>query len=340
MTQVVSAITWTATDSAKNHYAAVVQCVAVTDTKWNIGVQGTDLSGAPIQAFYATVDNTANNAICSIVYGPFTFTVPPYTRRTFQLPVVQSEFDVLVIIGTVTVTFTNYPANVPDEQNLVAVQQATQNVAYPFITVIASRSQQNSDGNHAIVFAGSSPIIYSLSAASGNTNGYFNPTLVNRGSANVLITPNGADTINGFYTSSSPLTLSPGDSVIFGCDGTTWWAEGNISFESAEFALTAPAVFSSAHNFRKVPKHLEVYLRCKTAEQGWNAGDEVLWSTVANNAQASLQSTSPVSADTTNVYFIRGGWNGSPILANKASAGTFTITLANWVAFVRAWTPA
>jgi len=340
VTNIISAPTWLPTDSAQNHYAAVIVCDGSIDTRWNIGAQGTDLNGLPIQATYAIVDNVANNAICTAIYGPFSFTVPPYTRRTFELPAVQNDFDVLVILGKVTVTLANYPANVPDEQNLVAVQKASQAVAYPFLLINSSRGQLSSDGNQSIVFNSSSIIDYSLTQANLNSNGYYNPVLVNRGSALVAIHPYTGDFINGLYTTVNSLVLSPGDSVTLGCDGSTWYAEGILSYDSPDFSLINVGQISAGHNFRKKPKHMELYLRCIAAEGGYSVGDEVLFSTSAGNSAAAIQSINSITADATNVYFIRGAWNGNPLLANKGTGAVFALTPSNWAATIRAWAQA
>ena len=340
MTQIVSAITWTATDSTQNHYAAVVQCDGSVDTSWNIGVQGTDLSGAAIQALFATVDNSANNAICTALFGPFSFTVPPFTRRTFQLPAVQSEFDVLVVLGVVAVTFTNYDANTPDEQNLVAVQQATQNVAYPFITIIASRGQLTSDGNHSLIMSGGAVINYSLQQANTISNGYYNPVIVNRGSNIAAILPFAGDTINGLYTTANSLVLSPGDSVTLGCDGTTWWAEGEITYVSPVWPLATVAAYSQPHTLRQKPYRIELFLRCLTAEGGYAVGDEIPYSPEAAHGQASISNFVGFAADAANIYFNRPTWNGVLTLANKSANSYFSLTPANWGFVARAYVKA
>ena len=340
MAQLVSSFNWSQVDPANNWHAAVISCDGSVNSTWDISMNGTDVNGTPVVVKYAIIDNSPNNAICSIIFGPFTFTIPPFTRRTFQLPSLPDDLYVLVTLGIVTVTLTDYDTQTPDEQNLQATQASVQNVSYPFLTIISSRAQLATDGNHSIIFSSASLINYSLLAASSAGNGFYNPTLVNRGTAIVGILPQGTDTINGYIGSPSSLVLAPGDSVALGCDGTTWWLEGNTTHETAEFSMAAQAAFTDVHNFRARPKHMEIWVRNKVAEAGFSVGDEVPWCSGYANGQDNTQQHVSVAADATYIYFARGGWNGNPSIPNKTTGAAAGMTLANWNFFVRAWTPA
>src|SRR6185312_12511398 len=68
------------------------------------------------------------------------------------------------------------------------------------------------------------------------------------------------------------------DQVWFVADVTNarWLVNGLRSFESAEITIATSTVDSKAHGLGVMPKEPQLFARCKTAELGFAAGDEIM----------------------------------------------------------------
>src|ERR1700733_2353687 len=150
MVQNVNVLNWQATSSGDGDYIATVECDSSVDATWNIGIQGTDINGTPVLPTYFIIDNLGNNGTATIIYGPFSFAVPPFTRRTFQLPSLLFTLQVIVSVGVVTVYLCQNPADVPDEQNQSAINQSTKVVAFTPRSIVTNTNQALSDNNTII----------------------------------------------------------------------------------------------------------------------------------------------------------------------------------------------
>lgn len=100
-------------------------------------------------------------------------------------------------------------------------------------------------------------------------------------------------------------------------------------FESSEQTVTALTKLDVAHGLAAIPTLVQVLLRCKTADLGYSAGDEILW---GGNISGDHGAT--IVTDSTNVSLIQG--TDIPLL-KKALFDTGVITVANWRWVVRAW---
>jgi hypothetical protein len=90
--------------------------------QWNVSINGTGPNGEPVDAKYVIVDNSGNKGITNVNFGPFAYTVAPYTRKKFALLDHQSNIGFTVTVGTITLTFSNVDLGIPDEVNQYAVQ--------------------------------------------------------------------------------------------------------------------------------------------------------------------------------------------------------------------------
>lgn len=107
-------------------------------------------------------------------------------------------------------------------------------------------------------------------------------------------------------------------------------------FESGEQTLTLGGAVSVSHGLGKLPPVPIMVLRCKTAQLGYVAGDEVPYlgqmadGTYGANYGAALFATATV------IGFVVGA-TGGPILLNKSTGASGAITLANWKVVLRAY---
>lgn len=239
MTQSVQVINWQPTTAGGvQSYVGIQQCIAATDTNWRIGCRGTrDDTAANIKVKYALVDNIANNAICTISFGPFVYSVPQFTRKTFRLP---DNCDVLTLnltTGIVTIYLVESRDLLSDDANLYNISTAAgTNVVYTWITYTAAIVNQvlATDSNHNLSFSRAGGLQYNLLAVGSIPNGYINPCIINAGSGNLIIVPSGLDTIIGvgatIYTNANPLVLAPGERILLSCDGSQWFAFDHSGF--------------------------------------------------------------------------------------------------------------
>lgn len=134
-------------------------------------------------------------------------------------------------------------------------------------------------------------------------------------------------------TETEPRALSAAD-VRAGVALSKMW-------ESAPQAITAGGLLTIAHTLGVVPKLVQTWLECVTADLGYAPGDEVPMNPHLNaGASASYgQSIECTSTDILVRYGAStvGGSTGAYQILNKGTGSVGVITLANWKLIVRAF---
>lgn len=103
-------------------------------------------------------------------------------------------------------------------------------------------------------------------------------------------------------------------------------------FISAEQTITFNSLLTVAHELGVKPKILQVVRICKTAEDGWAVGDEIIMQSADFGGTDYYGST--IGSDATNVYIT----TGANITGHIKSTGAGALTVAaNWRYIVRAW---
>lgn len=100
-------------------------CDSSKDSNYIFELSGTDRGGDRVNASFVIVDNTGINSSVTVDFVSYSFTVSPYTRKTFRLLRDQSVLGISVSAGVVPVTFTDFDPQVPDEVNQVATNSAS-----------------------------------------------------------------------------------------------------------------------------------------------------------------------------------------------------------------------
>lgn len=231
--QQISSLNWISTSAlGRESYVAVQNCPVATDTIWKVFLQGSRYDTARnIKVHFVTVDNMANNGICTIAYGPFSYIVPQFTRKTFQLPDGSQYVQLTVTAGTPIMYFAETRDLLTDDANLYNISVAAgTNVAYPWETYTAAIINHNlaADANKNILFSRIGGQVFNLLPVGTIPNGYVNPSILNIGNGTLTIVPSGADLIIGVgavqYTNAAPLLLFPGESITLTCDSAQWIA--------------------------------------------------------------------------------------------------------------------
>lgn len=102
-------------------------------------------------------------------------------------------------------------------------------------------------------------------------------------------------------------------------------------FVSAEQTITYNSLLTVAHGLGSKPKLVQVVRICKTTEDGWAVGDEVIMQ--STDLSGSYYGAT-VGYDATNVYIT----TGADITGHNKSTGAGVLTTAsNWRYIVRAW---
>lgn len=114
---------------------------------------------------------------------------------------------------------------------------------------------------------------------------------------------------------------------------------GNPSrfFESSEQTLTNSTDTAVAHGLGRIPKLVQMILRCKTTEFGYAVGDEVMV-THSEDQGGGFRGVS-LYVNSTNVGFALAAGGFSMVRRDAGSVGnSVIITNGNWKAVLRAWT--
>lgn len=107
-------------------------------------------------------------------------------------------------------------------------------------------------------------------------------------------------------------------------------------FTSAEYALTHETTHVIAHGLGALPGKIKLVLRCKTAQHGWVADDEIEISSFSYVAPGSGAVALTMGANTTNIYV---GFVQSVLtmqIVPRGGGSYASITAANWRFVVRA----
>lgn len=232
MTQRLSIVNWVATPTIKgrNDWVGIQSCPVATDIDWVISCRGAPSDiGHNIRIRYILVDNISNNGLVQVIFGPFVYIVPQFTRKMFQVPENPDNVRVQLTVGTVTVYFAEYSDLLSEDYNqYLTATAAGSNIVYEWITYTAAVVNQSlaNDGNKNIAFSRGGGITYNLLAASIVPNGYINPMIWNLGAGDLTIVPSGIDTITSgliTYASGTPLVLKANEKLTLSCDGATWY---------------------------------------------------------------------------------------------------------------------
>lgn len=209
-------------------YVAQVACDSAVDTQWRVYTQGS-VDGNPTNVVpnYVTIDNILNKTSATIQFGPYTWTVPAYTRKSFLLP--QPTISVLLILssGIINLLLVENPNFSPDDANLLLIQEAARGVSlFPFVLYNAALTQQQlTDANSVVEFVSNAPMTYALLQAGPNiANGWFQ-FVFNNGTAPVTLLPFGADTIDTIYNNASGFVLYPGEWGTLNSDASQWFCK-------------------------------------------------------------------------------------------------------------------
>jgi hypothetical protein len=146
------------------------------------------------------------------------------------------------------------------------------------------------------------------------------------GSGEITIDPFAAETLDGQATRP----LRRGGCVLLRSDGDGWsTVSGEYTYESGEQALVLAAVTTLAHGLGVTPKSLLVKLRCRIAELGYSAGDEVVVNP-QGESNAYVNSTIVVSLSAASLVFVMNSHGLAIQHRTMPTPGGNTITLANW----------
>lgn len=105
-------------------------------------------------------------------------------------------------------------------------------------------------------------------------------------------------------------------------------------FESAEQTITSAGALTLAHGLGVLPKLIQVFIKCQTAEYNYSVGDQI--PAPVFNSDGTMLGVSVVF-DSTNLNIRFGNnaqnWN----IPNKSTGALSAINNANWKAIFRAW---
>lgn len=324
----VSSIIYEPVGPKQSRWAAQIECPA--NNTYVINLQNNvSRNDDAIDLHFACVDNVGNSAGVGIQLGTYSFTVPPFTRETFELPEDLSNLQMTVNTGTVTLTVSQ-DRLASDQTNSLAVQQtAASTLTYSFIGPFAvTTAQDPAHVNKSIVFNPTvADIAYNLLLGSNAGNGWLEFGY-NFGTKNVLITPNAPNTINGV---AGAYTIPPGASFIMEADGANWYvglvsygsqpgsvklgggtiaASGGLALDLSGFAYTefelrldhiVPAV-----NGDNLAARFSI-----TAGASFITTATYRWATFGHNS-AAVNATNGSNADTSIVMSNGGGFSNAP----------------------------
>lgn len=139
----------------------------------------------------------------------------------------------------------------------------------------------------------------------------------------------GANTPSGYtFIRAIGLVRTNGSANIQGV--TEYRSDGNV-YTSAEQTVTYNSLLTVAHGLGSKSRLVQVVRICKTTEDGWAVGDEVIMQTT--DLSGSYYGAT-IGYDATNVYIS----TGADITGHNKSTGAGVLTTAsNWRYIVRAW---
>lgn len=105
------------------------------------------------------------------------------------------------------------------------------------------------------------------------------------------------------------------------------------SYTSAEQTISNAGTGTLTHGLGSIPKLVQLRLVCKTAENGYSIGDEILWGTAFSGADRGVSIT--LSATEIIYRYLN---NTTPFnCPNKTTGAMANLTNGNWRLVVRAW---
>jgi hypothetical protein len=110
----------------------------------------------------------------------------------------------------------------------------------------------------------------------------------------------------------------------------------SASYTSAEQTITAGGALTLAHSLGTMPSLVQARLVCKTADDGYSIGDEV----IVNNSENAIANQSlghSIVLDATNLNVRFGATANVYQIINKSNGAGVTISSANWRLVVKAW---
>jgi hypothetical protein len=194
----------------------------------------------------------------------------------------------------------------------------------PSVTYTAfSTTQTPNDIFKRLVFVAGVGQAYSLLSSTVFANGD-RVTVKNNGVGVLAITPTGAETINGTFTSGAPLYLYPRDEVeLFVNDAGTWSADGTITWISADQNMGEGLTGNLAHNMGGIPDSVTPWLRCIGAEINYTVGD-VFRLGIGTASTATNGGENVVIPNAANVFYTISP-NAGIRLPNKTTAASSNI---------------
>lgn len=336
MTQTISGLTWQETASVDTLFARV-DCAFATDTTWRITPTGVNFSGKTVNPRFVRIINQGNASQVSVTFGTYPVFVPPYQTKTYQLPLGTREVTVVVGAGTVPVFFFASQSLVDDVVDQYGISfDAGLAIVYTTVTKTAApnNAQLITDGNkHVDFIPPGSDQNYNLLGIGANPvpDGYLS-FIKHRGGANVVsLVPNGADVINGIWTSGSPLKLSAGDGGKLRSDGSAWEFSGKISWASNALVIAGTTTDQTlTHNMGIVPSAIRVWLENVIAENGYNPGDTYEFTPLAFQYGAPLVMNGLALRANANTLLYRHSAAFFPITRQSDGNTNININAANW----------
>lgn len=136
--------------------------------------------------------------------------------------------------------------------------------------------------------------------------------------------------------------LSPNDTFLLSRDNVLYrmnisvlLAKSFLAYaETGEVTLGQANSVIAAHTLGSRPKLVRGYLRCKTAELGHNANEELPAEIMINDGVAR---TVNFGADTANYWVRLSNVSGAPKIPGRGTGNIAAITPANWRFFMRMW---
>lgn len=125
------------------------------------------------------------------------------------------------------------------------------------------------------------------------------------------------------------------DNVLYRMNISVLLAKSFLAYvETGEATLGQANSVIAAHTLGSRPKLVRGYLRCKTAELGHNANEELAAEIMINDGVAR---TVNFGADATNYWVRLSNVAGAPKIPGRGTGNIAAITIANWRFFMRLW---
>jgi len=169
--------------------------------------------------------------------------------------------------------------------------------------------------------------------------------LASAGGAGISFNPNGTNRVN--LDTSGDMAPAANETQRLGSTSLRWMqihmAQGGLRpgnhisrFESAEQTCpSTSAVLSVSHGGSRVPDMFCVVLRCKAAELGFTAGDELNYTTFLYE-QSSPLSVAETAADATNLVWTFSRAGTAPVVLPKDGGAYSAVNASNWRIVFRA----